>query len=140
MSPLFSEIFKSEESQKISYSENAKLTCLKLISGAFKNPNFHRNISKSIVKPTSEIFTTCTPISLLCLCKISRSETSQKISYSESAKMTCLKLISGAFRNPNFHREYLQKYSEPTYEILPHVHQYLSSVSTKFQGLKHPRK
>jgi spore coat protein CotH len=100
-------ISRSETSQKISYSKSAKMTCLKLISGAFKNPNFHREYLQKYSEPTYEIFTTCTPISLLYLCKISRSETSQKISYSKSAKMTCLKLISGAFRNPNFHREYL---------------------------------
>jgi hypothetical protein len=79
ISPLYLyKISRSETSQKISYSESVKLTCLKLISGAFRNPNFHREYLESIEKPTYDIFTTCTPIYLLCLCKISGSETSQK--------------------------------------------------------------
>jgi hypothetical protein len=43
MSPLFLKLSQSEESQKKkNYSENAKITCLKLISGAFRNPDIHR--------------------------------------------------------------------------------------------------
>jgi len=110
-------VLSFETFHKISYNEFAKITCLKLISREFKNPTFHREYIQNCSKSTSWICTTCTPRSLLYLCNFSRSETSHKISYSECSNMTCLKLISRAFRKPNFHREYLQHYSEPTSEI-----------------------
>jgi hypothetical protein len=106
-----------EESDKRSYSENSKMTCLIQISGAFRNPNFYREYLQTYSEPASKICTTCTPRSILSLYKFSRSEASQKISYNEISKMTCLKLISRAFGNPNFHKEYLQKYREPTSKI-----------------------
>jgi hypothetical protein len=37
-------------------------------------------------------------------------EKSPKKHFRENAKLTCLKLISGSFRNPKFHRVYLRRY------------------------------
>jgi hypothetical protein len=103
MSLLFSEIFK--------------MSCLKLILGAFKNPKFHREYLRKCSEQEYNIFTTCTPRYILYIYKITRSETCQKIIYSESTMLICLKLLLGAFRNLKFHMEYLQNYNEPTYKI-----------------------
>jgi len=130
--------FKVWNIPKKSYSHSAKLTYLKLISKAFRNPNFNRAYLRKHSEQASKIFTACAPRSLLCLCKISRSEASQKISYRESVKLTCLKLISKAFRNSNFHRAYLQKCSKPASKIFT-TYTPRSSIYSKFHSLKRPR-
>jgi hypothetical protein len=95
MSPQDSENLESETSQKISYSENSKMTLLKLISGLVTSLVFHGLFLQKYSEPEPKIFTTCTMKFSLSLHKISLSENSQKNSYSENSKMTHLKLNLG---------------------------------------------
>jgi hypothetical protein len=106
-------ILGSETSQKIIYIKSTMLTCLKLISGASRNHIFHIPYIQKYSELEFNIFITCTIIYLICLYKISWYETSQRITYCESSKMTYLKLILEAFRNCNFHGEYLSKCIKP---------------------------
>jgi hypothetical protein len=57
MSSLFCKISHHEESQNISYSENVKLTYLKLVSRPFKNTNVHREYILNYNEKKFEIFT-----------------------------------------------------------------------------------
>lgn len=101
-------ISQSKITRKISYSENSKLACLKLVLGACNNPSFKREYRRKFWKPMSKTFRRCTYSLCLHFQKILRYETSHNISYSESLEMTCLKQISWLTTSPNFHSVYLE--------------------------------
>jgi len=107
----------SKMSKNKSYSENAQLTCLKKILGAFRKPKLLKEYLWNYSEPRYEILDTCTWWYYIYIIQVSCSETSHNKSYSENSKLTSLKNISGAFRKPNFLILYLRNYSESRYKI-----------------------
>lgn len=100
------------------YDKNTKLTCFKLISITFRNPNFLRAYLQKYNKPKFEIFTKFIMRSYLNMIQISPSKHCRKKGYSKIIKMAYLKLISRAFKNPDFLIAYIWKYRKARYEIL----------------------
>jgi hypothetical protein len=114
-------ISQSEPSLIKSYSKNTKMSYLRLISGLVNNPNFHKIYLTNYNDSKYKKIVTYNFLCLLRILKILESKTSQKKSYSENAKMTLLKLISGLVTSLVFHGLYIQKYRNIILKFLPPI-------------------
>ena len=76
--------------QRESYDDFPQVTCFECNSGVCKNTNFLRSYLRKYHAKSSEIWTQGSARFLLKWVFFETSETSQKISYSENATMTCL--------------------------------------------------
>lgn len=87
---IFQKISHFENSQKLSYRNNAKMTYLKFILGLFSNPNFHRSYFQNYRKSKSKIFNTS-----IDLFSVSRFHILKhlKKNYNKNSKLTYLNHI-----------------------------------------------
>ena len=94
------------------------MTLLSEIQEPAKSPNFNRSYLRKYCEPSSKILRKCSLGCQLRSLKISAPEPSYKKCYSENSTMTFLSEIQELAKSPNFNRSYLQKYCEPSSEIL----------------------
>jgi len=135
------------KSHKIIYNKNSKLTCLKHISGPFRNSDFHREYLWNFCDKMSNILTIDTLISFLHLLKIARYETSQNRIYSENGKPSWIQAFSRELTCTaclvlniwylilKLTHKILQKLKN-----FPHVLWHVFSTSSNFLYLNHSRK